>query len=169
MMLDSSVMVAFERQRFDLPKLLDDFAPASIAAITAAELLIGVERADTPERRARREAFVLGIFARVPIVPFDLAEARLYASHFADLAKRGQLIGDRDLQIAVTALSLGYELATLNLRTGASISASSLRMLPASEPTLAASATTVIPAPVLSEFQRVSGLKLLDVAPYQLP
>ncbi len=27
-----------------------------------------------------------------------------------------EMIGDRDLQIAVTALSVGYELATLNVR-----------------------------------------------------
>jgi predicted nucleic acid-binding protein len=32
------------------------------------------------------------------------------------LAGRGELIGDRDLQIAVTGLSLGYEVATLNVR-----------------------------------------------------
>src|SRR5688500_14032104 len=47
-------------------RLADDSPPA-IAAITAAEWLIGVERADTPERRARREEFVHNIFARVPV------------------------------------------------------------------------------------------------------
>jgi len=59
---------------------------------------------------------VQNILARVPIIPFDLALARLYAVHFADLAIRGEVIGDRDLQIAVTALSLNYDLATLNAR-----------------------------------------------------
>jgi predicted nucleic acid-binding protein len=130
--LDSSILIAFERRRFDLEQLLLDHAPPTIAAITAGELLTGVERANTPERRARRQAFVENIFARVPIIPFDLAQARLWAVHFADLAQRGEVIGDRDLQIAVTALSLEYELATLNPR----------------------------------EFQRVTGLKLLDVSAY---
>jgi len=115
-MLDSSILVAFERRRFDLERLLADFAPPAIAAMTAAELLVGVERADTPERRARREAFVQNILARVPIISFDLAQARLFAVRFAELAGRGELIGDRDLQIAVTALSLDYEVATLNVR-----------------------------------------------------
>jgi tRNA(fMet)-specific endonuclease VapC len=114
--LDSSVLLAFERRRFDLERLLADHSPPAIAAVTAAELLIGVERADTPERRARRESFVQNIFARVPISPFDLAQARLYAVQLAELARRGEIIGDRDLQIAVTALSLDYELATLNVR-----------------------------------------------------
>jgi len=114
--LDSSILVAFERRRFDLERLLADHTPPAIAAVTAAELLIGVARADTAERRARREAFVENIFTRVPIIPFDLTQARIFATRFAELAQRGEIIGDRDLQIAVTGLSLDYELATLNLR-----------------------------------------------------
>ncbi len=113
--LDSSVLVAFERRRFDLERLVTDHNPAAISAVTAAELLIGVERADTPERRTRRQAFVQNIFVRTPIIPFDLAQARLFASEYAELARRGQLIGDRDLQIAATALSMDYEVATLNI------------------------------------------------------
>src|SRR5580692_2810865 len=107
--LDSSILVTFERRRFDLERLLMDHSPPAIAAVTAAELLIGVERADTPERRVRREVFVQNIFALIPIIPFDLAQAKLYAVRFAELSRRGEVIGDRDLQIAVTALSLGFE------------------------------------------------------------
>ncbi len=50
MILDSSILIAFERRRFDLERLLTDYSPPAIAAMPAAELLIGVERADTPER-----------------------------------------------------------------------------------------------------------------------
>jgi len=112
--LDSSVLVAFERRRFDLERLSGEHSPSAIAAVTAAELWIGVERADTPDRRTRRESFVQGLLARIPMIPFDLPQARLFAVHFADLTHRGQFIGDRDLQIAVTALSMNYDLATLN-------------------------------------------------------
>lgn len=112
--LDSSILIAFERRRFDFERFLADHAPPAVAAITAAELLIGVERANTPERRSRREAFVQNIFDRIPVIPFDMPQARLFASHFADLTTRGEMIGDRDLQIAVTALSIGFDLATLN-------------------------------------------------------
>jgi tRNA(fMet)-specific endonuclease VapC len=115
-MLDSSILVAYERRRLDLERLLADHTPPAIAAITAAELLIGVERADTPERRTRRESFVDNILGRVPIISFDLPQARLFAVRFAELAGRGELIGERDLQIAVTALSIDYEVATLNDR-----------------------------------------------------
>lgn len=112
--LNSSILIAFERRRFDLERFLTNQASPAIAAITAAELLIGVERADTPERRKRRESFVQSIFDRLPIIPFEMTQARLFAVHFADLAARGEIIGDRDLQIAVTALSLDFDLATLN-------------------------------------------------------
>jgi tRNA(fMet)-specific endonuclease VapC len=114
--LDSSILIAFERQRFNLEQLLIDHAPPAIAAVTAAELLIGVERADTAERRLRRNEFVQNLFASIPILAFDLPQARIYAIHFAVLAQRGEMIGDRDLQIAATALSLDYKIATLNVR-----------------------------------------------------
>ena len=45
--LDSSVLVAFERRRFDFERFLGDHSTPAIASITAAELLIGVERADS--------------------------------------------------------------------------------------------------------------------------
>lgn len=114
--LDSSILVATERKRFDLERLLLDHSPHAIAVITAAELLIGVERADTPQRRTRREEFVKNFFAHTPIITFDFAHAELYAIRFAELAGRGETIGDRDLQIAVTALKLNYDVATLNAR-----------------------------------------------------
>jgi predicted nucleic acid-binding protein len=74
LMIDSSVLVAFERRRFDLERLLANHSPPAIATVTAAELLIGVERADSAARRARRSSFVENIFARVPIIPFDLPQ-----------------------------------------------------------------------------------------------
>lgn len=134
MILDSSILIAYERRKFDFERLLADHAPPALAAITAAELLIGVERADTAERRARRESFVENILSRIPIVPFDLVQARHFAVHFALLAGGGEVIGDRDLQIVVTALSVNYDVATLNVR----------------------------------EFQRVTGLRLVDVTAYQV-
>jgi hypothetical protein len=36
--LDSSILGAFERRRFDLERLLTDHSPPALAAVTAAEL-----------------------------------------------------------------------------------------------------------------------------------
>ena len=50
------------------------------------------------------------------VQPFDLAQARVHARIWAELASRGQTIGPHDLQIAATGLALGHEVATLNMR-----------------------------------------------------
>ena len=90
-------------------------APVALAAISASELLHGVERARDAAVRQRRRAFVEGVLANVPVIPFGLAEARAHARIWAELAGAGALIGAHDLQIAATALVAGSEVATLNL------------------------------------------------------
>ena len=87
-----------------------------IAAITASELLHGVERAPDQARRSRRQQHVEQILASVLVQPFELAQARHHARIWADLEARGTIIGAHDLQIAATGLSLTYDVATLNVR-----------------------------------------------------
>lgn len=113
LILDTSVLIAAERQRFDL----EDFLAASAddtVAITASELLHGVERARTPGIRANRSHFVEGVLDAFPVVPFGLPQARVYAGIWAALAAKGRVIGAHDLQVAATALTLGSTVATLN-------------------------------------------------------
>jgi tRNA(fMet)-specific endonuclease VapC len=118
-LIDSSVLIAAERRKLDLRSKLserpeEDFA---IAAITASELLHGVHRADTPERRTRREAIVEQLLATIPVIPFDLLAARLHARIWAQLAAKGVHIGAHDLIIGATALAVGRTVATHDLRS----------------------------------------------------
>ena len=86
-MLDSSVLIAAERERFDMSAFIEAEAPMEslfISSITASELLHGVHRA-TPERRARREAYVEAVIRETPILPFDLPCARRHAGLWAAL------------------------------------------------------------------------------------
>jgi predicted nucleic acid-binding protein len=108
-LVDTSVLIAAERGA-------RAFAPEeehAIAAITAAELLHGVHRASAAER-VRREAFVEGLLAQVPVVPFTLAVARVHARIWAELAAKGRVRGAHDLLIAATALALDWPLLTLD-------------------------------------------------------
>ena len=105
-----------------------------LAAVTYSELLHGLERAADAHIRSRRRKFIEGILSLTGIAGFNQREAELHARLWAGLESRGQTIGPHDLQIAATALSLDYALATLNVR----------------------------------EFSRVPGLKLADVAPFQI-
>jgi tRNA(fMet)-specific endonuclease VapC len=116
-LLDTAVLIAAERGTFDMAAYLAALgdAPVALAAITASELLHGVERTRDAAIRQRRSAFVDGVLANVPVIPFGLAEARAHARIWAELAGAGALIGAHDLQIAATALVAGSEVATLNL------------------------------------------------------
>jgi tRNA(fMet)-specific endonuclease VapC len=90
-------------------------SPGALAAVTASELLHGVERARDAVVQVRRSAFVEGVLENVPVIPFGLAEARTHARIRAELAGVGALIGAHDLQIAATAVVAGSEVATLNV------------------------------------------------------
>jgi tRNA(fMet)-specific endonuclease VapC len=117
-MLDSSVLIAAERGGIRLEPFLNSLgdAPVGIAAVTASELLHGCHRAADPGTRARRFAFVEALLARVPVLPFGLAEARRHAELWAHLAREGTMIGAHDLLIGATALAHGHSLATLNTK-----------------------------------------------------
>jgi tRNA(fMet)-specific endonuclease VapC len=114
--LDTSLLVAAERGDFDMPAFLDtlDDEPVAIAAISAAELQFGVERAANPGARARRGAFVEGLLAVVPVLPFGLLEARCYAQLWADLTRARTTLSPHDVALAATALTSDFAVATAN-------------------------------------------------------
>lgn len=117
LIIDSSVLIEVERNRFDLDALLEAEAAMTgvfISTITVSELLHGVERAETPARRQKRLTFAQEILEDIPAIPFGVFEARLHAKIWGDLAKKGRPIGAYDLTIAATALAGDHQLATLN-------------------------------------------------------
>jgi tRNA(fMet)-specific endonuclease VapC len=118
LIFDSSIFIADERGKFDMARFLRQFPLQQpvIAAITASELLHGVERAQDPGRRTRRQQHVERILSSVFIQAFDISQARYHARIWADLEARGMMIGAHDLQIAATGLSLTHDIATLNVR-----------------------------------------------------
>lgn len=118
-LIDSSVLIAIERGQLDLGVLLASYAEEdfAISAVTASELLHGVHRARTPAQRSRREAFVEGLLAQLPVLPFDLVAARIHARLSAELAGKRLAVGAHDLIIAATALARGYEVATRDERS----------------------------------------------------
>lgn len=117
-MLDTSLLVAHERRKFDLPAFLlaHGTEPVAIAAVTYSELLHGWHRATEPKIRTERGHFVAGVRRDYPIIPFAEAQAEEHARVWADLESRGISVGAHDLQIGASALSLGYTVATLNER-----------------------------------------------------
>jgi predicted nucleic acid-binding protein len=116
LILDSTILIAAERGVFDLDRFIEAEAPMDtvyISSVTASELLHGCFRS-VPPRRAKREAFVEGTLASIPILSFDLSCARRHAELWAFLESGGNRIGAHDMQIAATGLRYGLEIATLN-------------------------------------------------------
>ena len=115
-LIDTSVIVAAERGLLDLAAVrAEGDEDVAISAITAAELLHGVERL-RGARRARAERFVDALLDGVPVLDFDLAVARVHAVLSADLAERGTPVGAHDLIIAATAIAHDYTVITSNRR-----------------------------------------------------
>lgn len=114
--VDSSVLIAYERGAFDLDAYFATIEDHNVAisAVTASELLHGVERARDAEKRAARAARVVELLDAFQVIPFGLAEARVHARIWAGLAGHGKVIGAHDLIVAATALSAGANVATLN-------------------------------------------------------
>src|SRR5450432_1641870 len=84
-----------------------------MSTITLAELRFGVAKSSHSKRAA---ANLRVLRSRVAAVPFDDAATERYGDLRALLERRGSVIGPLDALIAAHALSLGWTLATHNLR-----------------------------------------------------
>ena len=117
LMVDTNVFILFEKSgnAVDL-SARNQSETVHISAITVAELIAGVNRANTEDRRQRRSVFVESIISTVGILDFTIGSARVHAEIYADLAKKGQMIGAHDLIIAATALHHSMPILTDNGR-----------------------------------------------------
>ena len=115
--MDSSLLIADERERFDLPGWLRGRPPEPIAvsAVSFSEFWLGVELERNPSRARRRRRCLERTFRRLEIVPFDARIARIHSHLWAQVVERGRIIGAHDLIIAATALSRNWSVATFNV------------------------------------------------------
>jgi tRNA(fMet)-specific endonuclease VapC len=122
LILDSSVVIAGERRGHTVRQILEQFrsdygeTEIGLSVVTIVELIHGVQRAGTEERRQRRQAFVDELIRDVPVHPVTLEIARLAGRIEGEQAAHGVTIAFEDLLIAVTAMHLGFGVATGNIR-----------------------------------------------------
>lgn len=95
--------------------MIADDDDVAIAAITAAELLVGVELADG-RRRTRRSAFVEDVLETLTIEDYTLATARAHGHLLAFARSSGTPRGGHDLMIAATAVASDRILVTADAR-----------------------------------------------------
>jgi tRNA(fMet)-specific endonuclease VapC len=111
LLLDTTVLVDAERSADDLEQLIDDEDDVAIAAITVAELRVGVALA-SGKRRAARQRFVTDVVAAVPILGYDLDVAAAHAELLVAVRRSGRPRGAHDLIIAATARAAGRTVVT---------------------------------------------------------
>ncbi len=110
-MLDTNVLIVAERSAFDLDSLITDDDEPAVAAITIAELGVGVEIA-TGKRRQARRAFLDDVVSSLPILGYDLEVARVHTGLLLAVRKSGRPRGAHDLIIAATAKATGRVVVT---------------------------------------------------------
>jgi tRNA(fMet)-specific endonuclease VapC len=91
--------------------VIADDDDAAIAAITVAELLVGVHLADDAHR-SDRQAFIDDVIDVVPIVDYDKAVASSHAELLAFVRRQGRPRGAHDLIIAATAKATQREVVS---------------------------------------------------------
>lgn len=113
LVLDTSALVAVERAARAADKwevlfeaLPDE--PVALPAIVLAELLVGVQLADSAQRARSRRAKLNALVDLLGVVEFDAHMAERWAERFAALSKHGRLIPANDLAVVATADHLGY-------------------------------------------------------------
>ena len=106
LLLDTTFLIDTERGATELDDLIGDDDDVAIAAITLAELTVGVELAEA-RQHAKRQLFVDEIAASIPILPYDQGVAERHASLLVAVRRTGRPRGAHDLIIAATAAAAG--------------------------------------------------------------
>jgi tRNA(fMet)-specific endonuclease VapC len=95
-------LVDAERGGNSLDEAIDDADDVAVAAITVAELKVGVRLAKRRQRE-KREQFVSSVLEAVSVEPYDLDIAEAHAALLAHVRQTGTPRAARDLIIAATA------------------------------------------------------------------
>jgi tRNA(fMet)-specific endonuclease VapC len=106
-------LVDAERQGDALGKAVDDGDDVAIAAITVAELKVGVQLAKG-RRREKRERFVAAVLDAVSIENYDLSVAEAHSALLAHVRGAGTPRGAHDLIIAATARARERQVVSLD-------------------------------------------------------
>lgn len=122
LILDSSILFAGERRGETVKQVLERVRAAlgdqesALSVITVVEMTHGIFRAKTDADKMRRKEFAEELFRDLVVHPFTLAIAQLAGRIEGEQAANGISIATEDLIIGATALILGFDVVTLNVK-----------------------------------------------------
>jgi predicted nucleic acid-binding protein len=122
LIVDTSILIAAERRGDSIATMMsslraacgDDYVAAS--TISVVELTHGIYRSKTPSASLSRRIFVEEAFKNLIVHPVSFEIAQLAGRIEGEQAAKGIAIGFEDLVIGATALYLGYDVATHNIK-----------------------------------------------------
>jgi tRNA(fMet)-specific endonuclease VapC len=106
-------LVDAERGGDALVEAIDDGDDVAVAAVTVAELKVGVQLAKG-RGREKREQFVAAILDAVTIEAYDLDVTEAHAALLAHVRRKGTPRGAHDLIIAATARARDRQVVSLD-------------------------------------------------------
>ena len=110
LILDTNVLIAYERGTIDRSALDDD--ELAIAAVSVAEYRVGIEMADTAERAAEGARALAVITSAVEVLDYTQATAAHHGRLLAHVRRSGAPRGAHDLIIAAHGAETGRIILT---------------------------------------------------------
>lgn len=121
-LLDTTFLIDLERGAVSAyDELLGAEEDVAIAALTVAELMLGVELA-SPIHRGTRQARVDSVLRSIPVIDYDLRVAAAHAALLAEVRRTGRPRQAHDLIVAATARSSGRTVVSADVAAFADLS-----------------------------------------------
>lgn len=114
LILDTNVLIAYERGTIDRTALDND--ELAVAAVTITEYRVGIELADTAERAATRARALAAITSVVNVLDYTDITAIHHARLIAHVRRTGTPRGAHDLIIAAHAAETGRTVLTRDVK-----------------------------------------------------
>ena len=122
LILDTGILIAGERRKETVKQVIERVqaalgeAEAALSTVSIVELTHGIYRARTDADRERRKAFCDELCRDMIVHPVSVEIAQLAGRIEGEQAAKGIAIAFEDLVIGATALYLGFDVATLNVK-----------------------------------------------------
>jgi predicted nucleic acid-binding protein len=122
LILDTGILIVGDRRKETVKQVLQRVqtslgeATTALSTVSIVELTHGVYRAKTESERLRRKAFCDELCQDMIVHPVSLEIAQLAGRIEGEQAAKGIAIGFEDLLIGATALHLGFDVVTLNVK-----------------------------------------------------
>jgi tRNA(fMet)-specific endonuclease VapC len=115
LLLDTTFLIDAERSDVELDQQIHDDDDVAIAAVTVAELTVGVRLASN-RHQAARQAYVDEVIETIPVLAYDRLVALEHADLLVAVRRSGRPRGAHDLMIAATARASGRTVLSADRR-----------------------------------------------------